>query len=209
MWETHRLSNILDILLQPYTKYVKSYIKGTKYSPQKLPENIDENSILVTFDVENVFSNFPHNLGLEAIEFWINEYPDGLPNRISKEFIINSIKLILENNSLCFNDIYNFLRTKGTAMGTKFAPVYATLVFAHLEEKIYEKSEADFNQTFSLYLETNLKRFFDDCFLKFKQQEKDLDKFHLLLNSLHPKIVTENCIVHETGQPKIKFCGKS
>ena len=28
--ETHRLSNFLDILLQPYAKYVKSYIKDTK-----------------------------------------------------------------------------------------------------------------------------------------------------------------------------------
>ena len=28
--ETHRLSNLLDILLQPYTKYVKSYIKDTQ-----------------------------------------------------------------------------------------------------------------------------------------------------------------------------------
>ena len=28
--ETYRLSNFLDILLQPYAKYVKSYIKDTK-----------------------------------------------------------------------------------------------------------------------------------------------------------------------------------
>ena len=28
--ETHRLSNFIDILLQPYTKYIKSYIKDTK-----------------------------------------------------------------------------------------------------------------------------------------------------------------------------------
>ena len=187
--ETHRLSNLLDILLQPYTKYVKSYIKDTKDFLQKLPENVDENSILVTFDVENLYSNIPHDLGLEAIDFWINKYPDELPNRISKEFIINSIKLILENNSFCFNDIY-FLQTKGTAMGTRpvFAPVYATLVLAYLEEKMYEKSEAEFNQTFRLYLETNFKRFLDDCFLIFKQQEKDLDNFHQLLNNLHPSI---------------------
>ena len=148
--ETHRLINLLDILLQPYTKYVKSYIKDTKDFLKKLPENIDENSILVTFDVENLYSNIPHDLGLEAIDFWINKYPDELPNRISKEFIINSIKLILENNSFCFNDTY-FLQTKGTAMGTKFAPVYATLVLAYLEEKMYEKSEEDFNQTFRSY----------------------------------------------------------
>ena len=185
--ETHRLSNLLDILLQPYTKYVKSYMKDTKDFLKKLPENIDENSILVTFDVENLYSNIPHDLGLEAIDFWINKYPDELPNSISKEFIINSIKLILENNSFCFNDTY-FLQTKGTAMGTKFAPVYATLVLAYLEEKMYEKSEEDFNQTFRSYLETNFKRFLDDCFLIFNQQEKDLDNFHLLLNSLHPSI---------------------
>ena len=70
-------------------------------------------------------------------------------------------------------------------MGTKFAPVYATIVLAHLEEKMYEKSEADFNQTFRLYLEKNTKRFFDDCFLILKQQEKGLN-VHLLLDSLHP-----------------------
>ena len=29
-------------------------------------------------------------------------------------------------------------------MGTKFAPVYAKLVLAYLEEKMYEKSEEDF-----------------------------------------------------------------
>ena len=53
---------------------------------------------------------------------------------------------------------------------------------------MYEKSEEDFNQTFRSYLETNFKRFLDDCFLIFNQQEKDLDNFHLLLNSLHPGI---------------------
>ena len=64
-----------------------------------IPENIEENSILVTFDVENLNSNIPHDLGLEAIEFWLSKYPDELPNRISKEFILDGIKLILENNS--------------------------------------------------------------------------------------------------------------
>ena len=46
-----------------------------------------------------------------------------------------------------------------------------------MEEKIYEKSEADVNQTLRLYLEIHSKRFFDDFFLIFKQQEKDLENF--------------------------------
>ena len=29
-------------------------------------------------------------------------------------------------------------------MGSKFAPIYATLVLAYLEEKMYEQSEKDF-----------------------------------------------------------------
>ena len=41
-------------------------------------------------------------------------------------------------------------------MGTNFAPVYAIRILAFLDEQMYEKSEADFNQTLRLYLETNL-----------------------------------------------------
>ena len=67
--ETHRLSNFLDILLQPYAKYVKSYIKDTKdfLEKKKKPKEIDEESILVSFDVENLYSNIPHELGLKAV----------------------------------------------------------------------------------------------------------------------------------------------
>ena len=54
--------------------------------------------------------------GLEAIDCLINKYPDELPNSISKELIINSIKLILENNSFCFSDIY-FLSLCNTCCG--------------------------------------------------------------------------------------------
>lgn len=73
-------------------------------------------------------------------------------------------------------------------MGTKFAPVYATLVLAYLEEKMYEQSENDFGSEFRSYLETSFKRFLDDCFLIFKQSEEDLKKLHNLLNMLHPSI---------------------
>ena len=120
--ETHRLSNLLDILLQPYTKHIKSYIKDTKDFLQKLPTELTENSILVSSDVVNLYSNIPHNLGLEAITYWLNKFPDELPNRISKNFILEGIKFILENNSFFFNDTF-FLQSKGTAMGSKFAPI--------------------------------------------------------------------------------------
>ena len=182
--ETHRLSNLLDILLQPYTKYIKSYIKDTQEFLQKLPEQVVEESILVSFDVVNLYSIIPHGLGIEAISFWLNKYPKELPNRISKEFVLDGIKLILENNSFCFNDSY-FLQTKGTAMGTKFAPIYATLVLAYLEEKLYEQVEKEFDSNFRKYIEDNFKRFLDDCFIIFTRSDEELKKFHNLLNTLN------------------------
>ena len=81
----HRLSNFIDILLQPYTKYIKNYIKGTKDFLQKIPHEIPNDSILVSFDVESLYSNIPHDLGLEANAFWIKKYSSEFPSRISKE----------------------------------------------------------------------------------------------------------------------------
>ena len=73
-------------------------------------------------------------------------------------------------------------------MGSKFAPIYATLVLAYLEEKVYEQSAKEFDSDFRGYLEANFKRFLDDCFLIFTRTEEQLMKFYNLLNSLHPSI---------------------
>ena len=54
------------------------------------------------FDVENLYSNISHDLGLEAIDFWIDKSPDELPNTISKEFIIDSIKRFFREQQLLF-----------------------------------------------------------------------------------------------------------
>ena len=54
--ETHRLSNFIDILLQPYLKHVKNYIKETTDFLSKLPQSTDSNAILVSFDIENLYT---------------------------------------------------------------------------------------------------------------------------------------------------------
>ena len=73
-------------------------------------------------------------------------------------------------------------------MGSKFAPIYATLVLAYLEEKMYEQSEKEFDSDFRTYLEANFKRFLDDCFLIFTRSEDQPKKFYNLLNSLYSPI---------------------
>ena len=58
-----------------------------------------------------------------------------------------------------------FNQTKGTAMGTKVAPTYATLVLGYLEEKLYDLIKQQNGDQLADYVKTNWKRFLDDCFI--------------------------------------------
>ena len=49
--ETHRLSNLIDILLKPFIEKVKSYVRDDIDFLKYIPENIPQNTLLVSFDV--------------------------------------------------------------------------------------------------------------------------------------------------------------
>ena len=134
-----------------------------------------------------MYSNIPHDLGLEAISFWIDKHTDLLIKRFDKDFIIKGLKIVLENNNFVFNNQY-FNQSKGTAMGTKVAPTYASLVLGFLEEKLYHILQEDKDRSFALYIENNWKRYLDDCFMFWEKSEEDLIYFDNLLNSLHSDI---------------------
>ena len=55
---------------------------------------------------------------------------------ISKRFVLESIKIILENNNCTFNDEF-YRQISGTAMGTMFATTYATLTMGYSEVHFY------------------------------------------------------------------------
>ena len=166
---------------------VKSYIKDTNDFLNYLPQATKNGTILVSFNVTNLYSNIEHNLGLEAIEYWLDKYPEYIPNRISKSLLIQGTKFILENNFFYFNNKH-YRQIKGTAMGTKVAPTYATLVLGYLEIRLYDKVEEQFGNSFRKYIEDNRKHFLDDCFILWPRTDDDLEKFRKLLNDLHPAL---------------------
>jgi len=59
---------------------------------------------------------------------------------------------ILKNNE-------HFTQIKRPAMGTKFAPSYATLVLGLLKEKLYNETEKHISKDFSNYLQKTWKRY--------------------------------------------------
>ncbi len=144
--------------------------------------------ILCTFDVCSLYTNISHQLGLEAIAFWIDNYTGSHIHDISKQFILEGLKLILENNTFCFGSRH-FRQTLGTAMGTKVAPTYATLVLGYLELKLYARFEEMFGSEGKEYIVKNFKRFLDDVFCLWDNDKfGDVTILFDMINDLDPNI---------------------
>ena len=91
---THRLSNLLDIILRPYAQHVKSNLRDTTDFLNNLPDRVPPSTLLASFDIEALYSNIPHELGLEAVKYWLENYPEEKENRFSNNFILEAIKFI-------------------------------------------------------------------------------------------------------------------
>jgi hypothetical protein len=85
-------------------------------------------------------------------------------------------------------DNKHFLQIKGTAMGTKVAPTYATLVLGFLEEKLFEDMDQRFGNQYAQYMKIQWKRYLDDCFIFWSKTDEELNELHNMLNNLHPSI---------------------
>ena len=57
-----------------------------------------------SLDVTSLYTNITHDRGIEAISYWIDQYPSHLvEERFTKEFIIAGLTLVLKNNYFKFN----------------------------------------------------------------------------------------------------------
>ena len=136
----------------------KSYVKDNLDFLRKYSRKNNDTTTLVTFDVKSLYINIPHNYGLEAISFWIEKHPDSLHSRFSKGFVLESIKMILENNNCTFNDEF-YRQTSVTAMGTIFIPTYATLAMGYFEVHFYNICELKWGKEFQEFILENWSRF--------------------------------------------------
>ena len=122
---TQPLSDLLDKILKSFILHVKRYIRVNIDFLERCSRVNKENTILATFDVISLYTNIPYAYGLEALSYWIDKHPGNVHDRFSKQFVLESARLILENNNYKFNGDF-FVQISGTAMGTIFAPTYAT-----------------------------------------------------------------------------------
>ena len=168
---------MIDIILKPLCNKVPSFIRDNLDFLNHIPDKADENTILVTFDVVSLYKSIPHDLGLEAVKYWLQNYSTSLTRPFSTEFIIDTISIILKENTFRFDDKRN-KQIQGTAMGTKMAPTYATLVMGYLEKRLYNYYEEIYGTAETELFIKLFKRFLDDCCLLWNKSRQHLMNFH-------------------------------
>ena len=183
---SQRLSHFVDIILKPLCEKVPSFIRDDLDFLNHLPTSVSPNSELITFDVVSLYTNIPHEFGIAAVSYWLEKHRDTILPRFSKDFILDSLRLILQNNAFYFDSKY-YIQEKGTAMGTKMAPTYATLVLGYLENIMYENVESNYGSNFAVYIKQNWFRFLDDCFILWNS-DIPIENFQSDLNSLNENI---------------------
>lgn len=82
-----------------------------------------------------------------------------------------------------FND-FIYRQKLGTAMGTKGAPTYATLVLGYLEEKLFSNIQDRFGHDYDAFIGKSWKSYLDDCFIIWDSSENQLKEFVNILNTL-------------------------
>ena len=87
---------------------------------------------------------------LRAIEYFVSNYRRSINPRFTTQFILEAVSFILSNNSRTFDEMF-YLQIQGTAMGTIFAPTYATLSMGFHEIELYATIRNKFTLPVSNY----------------------------------------------------------
>lgn len=168
---TEKLSNVVDIILKKGLEVIPAYLRDTKQFIQTIERTkLPKDALLVTLDVTGLYLNIPQLEGItRVLDYFYSHFPDETTPRHYLEALM---RIILEHNIFKFAGKM-FKQICGTAMGTKFAPTFANLYMASVEE--------DFLST-----QTNTpiiwKRYIDDIFMVWTHGLEDLHKFIQDLN---------------------------
>lgn len=174
--ESYKVSEYIDSFLNPLATNHPSYLKDTQDFLTKINQiKIPENSLLVTLDVESLYTNINNEEGMAAVAeaFAKSKRKDFTSMGRPDKEILELLKLSLENNDFMFNNEW-YLQISGTAMGKKFAPNYANIYMAKWERDALSKTK----KKPLIYL-----RFLDDIFIIWTHSEKDFWEFFEVLNN--------------------------
>ena len=153
---TRKLSELIDALLKPFLKHVKSYIRDSIDFLNKCDRNTDGNTVIATFDAAGLYTNILNTFRMETVRYFLLKYKEDIHSRFNIPFNSESIGFILKNNTCVFDNEY-FLQVQGTAMGTLLAQTYTNLSMRYHEIELYDLIELNYNLDIRQYFVENWK----------------------------------------------------
>ena len=189
---TYNLSKYVSNILADYVKQCRSFLRDTRDFVDQLEDiKIEEDEILVSFDVKSLFTSVPVTDAINTIKDIITR-DDAFEDRhkISTDTLIEMIRISLASTGFQFRSEHYEL-TDGLAMGSPLSPAVANLFMSHLEEKALETYPNPPRTWF---------RFVDDIFSIIRKTEATTLLHHL--NQQHPSIIFT---MEEESEGKLPF----
>ena len=179
---TEKLSGFVSELLSPVASNVNSFIQDTTHFLNIL-ENFNSdhqfsNDLLVTMDVHSLYTNIPHEDGIEASVNAYNQFYNEGDRIISGQDLAKIMRYTLTHNYFVFDNVF-YLQVMGTAMGTRMAPPYAILFLAQLENNFL----ANYRDKPTVFY-----RYIDDIFMIWSYGLDRLNDFHREFDNAHTTI---------------------
>ncbi|CAJ0953613.1 unnamed protein product [Ranitomeya imitator] len=174
------LAVFLEKILTPLIKTTKSFVLDTGHflSLIKHCDTVPPDSLLVTMDVNSLYTSITHEKGITASKLLL-ENSDRSTNSI--RLCMDLLKLVLYENFFLYEDTY-YVQRQGTAMGSNVAPAYANAYMNSFEET-FVYTDDRYKQHVKHYL-----RYIDDIFFIWTGPADILQTFHQTLNSIYPEL---------------------
>ncbi|KAJ1082562.1 hypothetical protein NDU88_002727 [Pleurodeles waltl] len=128
---TEKLSEYIDLFLQPFVCNLPSFIKDTTHLLSLIADyDWTDGHFLVTLDVTSLYTCIPKKEGLDAIRFFLDKR-DAMFLEHSN-MLLDFINLVMDNNIFLHEGSW-YRQQQGVAMGAKFSPSFANLYMGHFE----------------------------------------------------------------------------
>ncbi|XP_069354553.1 uncharacterized protein [Maniola hyperantus] len=167
---TYKVSRHMATILKPFTGNTSSHVRDSRHFVHLIKnETISDTEIMVSFDVESLFTNIPVDEASQLIADFLKK--SGAPTGYS-----DLSEFCLKNGYFSWRGDY-YLQVDGVAMGSPIAPVAANIFMEWVEGELLEKMPEKPRRWL---------RYVDDIFAIVNKEE--LSQVFQNLNGLHRKV---------------------
>ncbi|CAJ0943660.1 unnamed protein product [Ranitomeya imitator] len=174
------LSILLEKVLTPLVKDTQAFLLDTGAFLKIIKDTgtLPEGTLLVTQDVNNLYTSIQHVKGIRATERILRDSHKD-PNVIS--FLLSLLELVLTENFFLFEDTL-YVQVQGSAMGSNVAPPYANCFMS-----VFESDHICNNELFQTHC-LLWRRYIDDVFCLWRGSQDTLLAFLEHINSVWPEL---------------------